>query len=255
MKTLTLGFKSREKKPRLTGLTAMIDPGLGVAAFGDFIDTHHAFIDAVKFGGGSGLLSPVIDKKLSILKERGVPFWFGGTLFERAYMERRLPAYLAWVRQKGAAYFELSERSVPLDHCEKESMIGILSAEFVVLSELCSTPDPLRFIDRIHLETEAGARFILIDGGAKEFEGDVGFHWLLTEPLSFHNLLFKATTPRGQARLVQIVGPDVNLANITAEQVITVEGLRRGLSHTTLFDVAPFSKRVKTASLPRHAQR
>ena len=74
-----LALPDRSAKPRKTGLTVLIDSGQPIGRFSDFIQSHAAMIDMVKFGWGTALVTPLLEKKLDVLIGAGIPFFFGGT--------------------------------------------------------------------------------------------------------------------------------------------------------------------------------
>ena len=62
MDSLFLELPEREVKPRRRGLTMTIDNGIAHGAFADAI-TAAPYIDMVKFGWGTALVTPGIDRK------------------------------------------------------------------------------------------------------------------------------------------------------------------------------------------------
>ena len=242
-----LGDQSRPPKPRKTGLTAIIDPGLPIAAFIDLIHSHHAWIDSVKFGWATALVTPRLDQKLAVLQHHGIPFWFGGTLFERAYAEGRLPDFLTFLREHRASYVEISDGTITLPAAEKLKLIRELSHEFLVLSEIgkkASTlePDAAAWRRAIWTELEAGARWVILEGRES---GTAGLYEpsgaprvtlieeILDASLSLDDLIFEAPQKHQQAFFINNIGPGVNLSNIAPGDVIGVETLRRGLRSDT----------------------
>ena len=65
-----------------TSLTIVIDIGLPTAAFTDLVASHGQYIDLVKFGWGTALVTRDLDRKARILADAGIGCCFGGTLFE-----------------------------------------------------------------------------------------------------------------------------------------------------------------------------
>ena len=78
-----LRLPNLELKPRRRGLTMVIDPGLFTGQFEDAIDSVGEFVDFVKFGWGTCLITKDIKRKIDILRSANIDFYFGGTLFER----------------------------------------------------------------------------------------------------------------------------------------------------------------------------
>ena len=101
--------------PGQHGTTMVIDTGLPTGAFTDVIESHGQLIDVVKFGWGTAMVTKDMDRKAAVLREAGVDFYFGGTLFEHFLWTGRLVAYLAMVERFGATHIEVSNASIPLD--------------------------------------------------------------------------------------------------------------------------------------------
>ena len=263
--TCFLGDPNCPAKPRKTGLTSIIDPGLPVAAFADLIQSHHLWIDSVKFGWATALVTPRLDQKIAVLERYAIPFWFGGTLFERAYAERRLADFVAFVSEHRAPYVEISDGTINLPAPEKLKLIRQLSHDFLVLSEIGKKageiePEPGVWCRAIWTELEAGARWVVLEGreggnaGLYEPSGTPRLSLIeeiLKTSLSLNDLVFEAPQKHQQAFFINRIGPDVNLANIAAGDVIGLETLRRGLRSDTFgrFSQTPGSPSIKR-SLP-----
>jgi phosphosulfolactate synthase len=84
----------------------VIDTGLPTRAFADLVASHGQYIDLVKFGWGTALVTRDLDRKARILADAGIGFCFGGTLFEH---------HLRLVEHTGATHIEVSNGTIPLD--------------------------------------------------------------------------------------------------------------------------------------------
>src|SRR5580692_10348590 len=88
-----LSLPSRSNKPRLQGLTVVIDNGWPVAAFKDAVASASPYIDLVKFGWGTALVTPRLREKTDWLNGKGIDYFFGGTLFEKFVMQGLVDDY------------------------------------------------------------------------------------------------------------------------------------------------------------------
>ncbi|MGH3593208.1 MAG: phosphosulfolactate synthase, partial [Pseudonocardiaceae bacterium] len=125
-----------EVKPRRRGLTMVIDPGLFTGQFEDAIDSVGEFVDFVKFGWGTCLVTKDIKRKIDILRSADIDFYFGGTLFERYALDGLVSEWVALCRQLGATHVEISNGTIPIDNTEKARWVGRFADEFVVISEV-----------------------------------------------------------------------------------------------------------------------
>ena len=114
----------------------VIDTGLPTGAFTDLIASHGEHIDLVKFGWGTALVTKDLDRKTAALKDAGVGFYFGGTLFEHFVWSGRLADYLALVERSGATHIEVSNGTIPLDQNAKASYVRRLAGMRPILSEV-----------------------------------------------------------------------------------------------------------------------
>src|SRR6266699_6114456 len=89
MNPTVLQLPPRASKPRRTGLTMVIDGGVGVAHFADLIASAAEYIDFVKFGWGTAVVTSQLDAKIEVLAANDVGFYFGGTLFEKCVLQGR----------------------------------------------------------------------------------------------------------------------------------------------------------------------
>src|SRR5579884_429233 len=126
----------RAVKPRTVGLTMLIDPGLPAHYFEDVIESAAPLIDLVKFGWGTSVITPNLDAKIACLRRHGVDYFFGGTLFEKFYRQRRLGAFVDYCRTHGCRYVEISNGTIDLANEDKASVIRDFAGEFRVLSEV-----------------------------------------------------------------------------------------------------------------------
>jgi phosphosulfolactate synthase len=245
---------ARSRKPRTRGLTMVIDPGMATGAFLDVVSSHGELIDLVKFGWGTALVTRDLERKVAALREAGIGFYFGGTLFEHCVWTDRLDDLVALARHVGARHVEVSNGTIPLDQHAKAEYIRALSGEFQVISEV-GFKDAGRsaqltardWVDAVREDLDAGARLVTTEtresgrSGIARADGHMRDEVLgaLLRAVDPACLLFEAPTKELQVELIRSVGPDANLGNIAATDVVGVETLRLGLRADTLLDLTP----------------
>jgi phosphosulfolactate synthase len=232
--------------------TMMIDPGLPTGAFTDVIASHGEFVDIVKFGWGTALVTKDIDRKIAVLREHGVDFYFGGTLFEYYLWTGRLDEYLAMMRHYGATHVEVSNGTIPLDQHGKAQYVRQLSGEMTVLSEVgykdadrSALLTPADWVSALQEDLDAGATTVITEAresgrsGIANADGQMRDDVLLAvlDAIDSRKVMFEAPTKDLQVALVRTVGPQVNLGNVAAADIIGVETLRRGLRGDTLLQL------------------
>ncbi|HEX3786351.1 MAG TPA: phosphosulfolactate synthase [Pseudonocardiaceae bacterium] len=234
------------------GTTMMIDPGLPTGAFTDVVHSHGDYIDLVKFGWGTALVTRDIDRKIGVLRDAGIGFYFGGTLFEHYVWTGRLRDYLALVERTGATHIEVSNGTIPLDQQSKAEYVRQMSGHRPVLSEVgykdadrSALLTPADWVSALQEDLDAGAVTVITEAresgrsGIADPDGhmrDDVLHAVL-DAIDPTLLMFEAPTKELQVELVLTVGPQVNLGNVAAADLIGLETLRRGLRGDTLLQL------------------
>jgi phosphosulfolactate synthase len=258
MDSIFLDLPARTSRPRHEGMTMVIDNGLPHAAFADAVDSFARYIDVVKFGWGTALVTSDIERKFATLREHGIPYYFGGTLFEKFVVQGRFESWLTLCRLCGCDMVEVSNGTIPLSNTEKAAYVRQCADEFTVLSEV-GFKDPGRagelsneqWVESIHEDLEAGASQVITE--ARE-SGKSGICTPDGKPrtdlidaivscgVDVSRLIFEAPTKDLQTHFITLLGPNVNLGNIAPSDIIGLETLRVGLRADTLphFESAHF---------------
>lgn len=251
---MTLSSPERTAPPPAHGLTMVLDPGLPTGLFSDVVTSHRSHIDLVKFGWGTALVTDDLDGKIAVLREAGIGFYFGGTLFEHYLWRGRLDDYLALVDRTGATHIEVSNGTIPLDQHAKAAHVRRLAHHRPVLAEVgykdadrSARLTPAQWAEAVAEDLDAGAALVIIEAresgrsGLADPDGHVRNDVLraviaASDPA---RLLFEAPTKELQVELINAVGPQVHLGNIATSDVIAVASLRRGLRGDTLLQLTP----------------
>ena len=244
-----LDLPSRPPKPRKQGITCLIDSGLPIAFFQDAIESHHEFIDYVKFGWGTSLVTREIRKKIAILGSHEIGFFFGGTLFEKAVKDDCVDDYLDYCQDLGAQIVEVSNGTLCFPLSEKCDFIRRIGGRFTVWSEVgFKDPQrsldfsPSRWIESIKAELDAGSKKVITESresgtsGVCRRDGEIRYGLIediLASGIDVEKLVFEAPNKMLQAYFVDKIGPNVNLANISFSDVVGTETLRLGLRSDT----------------------
>jgi phosphosulfolactate synthase len=250
MNPTTLKLPSRAAKPRATGRTMVIDGGIPTSHFADLVSSAAEYIDFVKFGWGTAIVTSGLRTKIEVLKANDVGFYFGGTLFEKYVLQGRFDDFRQLCLEYSCQYVEASNGTIPMSNSEKASYIHKLAGDFTVISEVgfkdasrSEQLPPSSWISYIQEDLEAGASMVTLEAresgrsGICRPDGALRFGLIedvLTSGIDQDQLLFEAPSTVLQAYFVTRIGPDVNLGNVPAEGVIGLETLRLGLRADTL---------------------
>src|ERR1700722_20398457 len=170
MRPTALQLPERAAKPRSRGITMAVDGRLPTRYFRDVVESGAEFLDFVKFGWGTALVTKDLSGKIAVLQDVGVNFYFGGTLFEKFVLQDRLDDFRALCHKYSCEYIEVSNGTIDLTNPEKAGYIRKLSDEFRVISEVgfkdaerSENLPPSRWIECIHEDRDAGAVLVTLE--------------------------------------------------------------------------------------------
>lgn len=245
-----LDLPARSTKPRPSGITMVIDNGLPLGFFADAVASAASYIDAVKFGWGTCLVTDTLQRKIDVLRAHDVGFWFGGTLFEKFVVQHRFESFLDLCRTWGCTTVEVSNGTIPISNQAKAEYVARCAEEFEVVSEVgfkdvrrSDAFSSAAWIDAIGCDLAAGASRVIAEAresgrsGICRTDGSLRVDLIddiLASDVEPDRLLFEAPTKDLQTQFVTRLGANVNLGNIPVADVIAVETLRLGLRADTL---------------------
>lgn len=247
-----IALPARSMKPRQDGLTMILDKGIGVNAFSEYLVLAGAYIDIVKFGWGTSRILPkdVVHKKIVLANDYHVKVCPGGTFLELAYLQGVVAEFLREAYDVGFRCIEVSDGTIHIAHDEKLHLIELAKQMgFAVFSEIGKKfwfeDKRLSLGDRIeqaHAELAAGSSKVIIEareaGSVGIFGADGAVHpedvAQLIDGIGLTHIIFEAPRPDQQRWLIANLGNTVNMGNIALDTVISLETLRCGLRADTL---------------------
>ena len=243
---------ARTAKPREDGLTMVMDKGCSLRQTEDLIDSAGHLVDMVKLGFGTSFVMNRLKEKIAAYRKAGIRVYLGGTLFEAFLARGQFKDYRKLVLDLGLDMAEVSDGSINIPHEEKCRYISTLAKDMTVLSEVGSKEtgiliSPARWVRMMQTELEAGSWKVIAE--ARE-SGTVGIyrpsghaHTTLVNRILAKvpgkNIIWEAPIKTQQVWFIKQRGPNVNLGNIAAEEVIPLETLRLGLRGDTFFQYLP----------------
>ena len=126
----------------------------------------------MKFGWGTAIVTNDLPRKIDVLDDAGVPYYFGGTLFEKFVLQDRFDDYRELCQSYSCRYVEVSNGTISLSDMEKAAYITKLADDFQVVSEVgfkdAERSERLapRPVDREHPRRHRRRRFAGHVGGA-----------------------------------------------------------------------------------------
>jgi len=130
---------SRSLKPRTTGLTMVIDKGLGLNQVEDLITTAGDYLDVITltFGTSAFYDFDLLNQKLHLLRQAEMKVMPGGTFLEVAVWRNSLEAYRDRAQERGFSAVEVSDGTIDIPLSERQKVIRrCLERGFLVISEV-----------------------------------------------------------------------------------------------------------------------
>lgn len=250
----------RTPKPRNNGITMVMDKGLSLSEARNLIEGSAEFIDIIKLGFGSSIITPLLDQKIKTYQDAGIPVYFGGTLLEAFIVRNQVDDYCRYIDKYNITHLEVSDGSIVMPHDEKCELIQSLAKKYTVISEVGSKEEgiiihPNKWIEMMNEELKAGSWKVIAESRES---GTVGIyrasgkahtvlvHKIISKVPTEH-IIWEAPQKNQQTWFIKLLGTNANLGNIAPNEVIPLECLRLGLRSDTFFDFLtaeniPYSK-------------
>jgi phosphosulfolactate synthase len=250
MNSTGLNLPQHAPKPRTSGLTMVIDGGVPLGLFTDLVELGAEYTDYVKFGWGTSVVTGCLREKIAVLDAHGIEFYFGGTLFEKFVLQDRFEDFRRFCDEYSCHHIEVSNGTIELSNAAKAGYIRKLAPDFTVVSEVgfkdpgrSEMLPPSEWVASIKEDIDAGASIVTLEAresgssGIVRPNGELRYGLIedvLSAGIDVDRLLFEAPTSALQTHMISRIGPNVNLGNIPAPGVISLETLRLGLRSDTL---------------------
>ncbi len=231
----------------------MIDWGIPTGQQADIIASAEHLIDKAKVAGGIPRFMPFdqLKGKLNAYREARISTANGGLFTELALKQGTYDALLSELCELGFASVEVSENLVALSASEKSEAVrharqnyGLLVLGEVGRKEGTMSDDEV--IEDIETYLNAGADSVYLEA-YEMFDGPIPREKLirrLSENFPPETLIYELPvvvlpgTTRDikhqiAARMVSILGTEVNLANVEHDELYLLECIRRGLAGDT----------------------
>jgi phosphosulfolactate synthase len=256
LRQLLSHIPERPPKPRNDGLTMVMDKGLSLREAEDFAAVGSEYVDFVKLGFGTSVITPDVESKIRTYQKAGMEVYFGGTLFEAFIIRGLFKEYIELLKDSGIRMAEISDGSYEFEHAEKLEYIRELSKDFTVISEVGSKKKniiftPEEWVDMMKSELRAGSVKVIAEAresgtiGIYNDDGSVNIELIntISKQVGFHSVLWEAPQKPQQAWFILNFGANVNLGNIAPNEIIALESLRLGLRSDTFFRFLPENMR------------
>ena len=239
---------ARTIKPRRRGITHVIDTGTPRAGIEALVQAHGGLVDVWKFGFGTAYVDTAIASKIELLGAHDIRACPGGTLLEAAWLQGRTEEFFCWARDLGFDCVEVSRGATDLPAAAKRGLITrSRHLGFDVFAEV-GAKDPSEpalsehWLDEARRDIDSGACWLVAEGRESGtvglYDRDGAVRAELVDALEGLGddvpVVYEAPRVQQQAWLVNHLGANVNLANISVDEVLSTEALRLGLRADTM---------------------
>jgi phosphosulfolactate synthase (CoM biosynthesis protein A) len=254
-----LRLNQRQGKPRDRGLTEIRGPyyaPMGRRYLQDILETMGAYVDILKFAGGSFSLMPrpVVREINDLCHQYDVQVSTGGFIeYVLTQGAEAVERYLEECKALGFDIVEISSGfiSIPIDDLlrltERVQRLGMKAkpeiniqfgaggASSVEELEAEGIQDPSRAIEEARRHLEAGAYMIMVESEGiteqvRNWRTDVSA--MIADELGIDKVMFEAAEPQVFGWYIKNFGPEVNLF-VDHSQIVELECIRSGIWGTT----------------------
>jgi phosphosulfolactate synthase len=246
MKEILKNLPERPNKPRSEGLTMVMDKGLSLNEAENMIALKSDLTDIVKLGFGTSILTKNIAEKIKLYQQSGMMVYTGGTLFEAFIVRHQFDDYCKLMDTLKLDMVEVSDGSMFIEHDKKCEYIQKLSSNYRVISEIGSKDESVTiknsdWIKFMKKELDAGSWKVIAEAreggnvGVFDKNGLVKNDLIeeITNQISVTKILWEAPQKKQQVWFINNFGANVNLGNISPNDIISLECLRLGLRGDT----------------------
>ena len=258
-----------EPKPRGSGITMVIDWGIGLNEQTDVIGTSGYFIDIAKIAVGMSRLIPreYLAKKIGLYKQNDIQPFPGGQWLELAILQNRVSEYFEAASAIGYEYVEVSDNAIAISPNRKKQIIQqAIESGLEVIGEVgkkVSTTDVDALVSDVENTLEGGAWKVFVE--AKEIFGEElnrDIIQKLANSLDISKLIFEIPGAYVQPVhnyeqyemwrwLLNCFGPKVNIASILPGDSLKLAALRLGVGPDTDYEPGAFCRSV-SGELSKH---
>ena len=246
-------FEFLDKFDILNAKTMVIDKGLGPKHVEDMLKVNGDYFNFIKYGWGTSILcdDKIVQEKNEIYASYDIKSYTGGTLFELANNQNKIDEYFDEIDRLGFTAIEISDGSTIIPEEDRNELIKkAKSLGYYTLSEIGKKnpeKDHEYSIDKrielIEKDIKSGSDMVIIEGresgkniGIYDEKGNVKSDDLnkISENVDQNKIMWEAPNKNQQIELILTIGNEVNIGNVSPDEIISLETLRRGLRGDTL---------------------
>ncbi len=238
-------------KPRKTGLTMMIDMGLGPNLLDDHLSVAGPYVDIAKIYVGSAMLydEDVLAAKAGVYRKHGVDIFIGGQFLEYVITKQgyeAAPAYFKEVSRLGVNSVEVSDNCIEMSDEQRASLIAMAQDNGLEVHGEVGSKDDFADIKELIRQSQvcldAGCDMVLFEAAELVTAGETNIESIqqIKDAVPAHQVMIELPGPwiagvtlnniyEMTKQTLKIFGPDANLGNVAWDQVVNLETMRQGI--------------------------
>ena len=130
-----LDLPARDRKPRLRGLTHVLDKGTTMPELEAVLAGVGHLIDVFKIGWGISYVDRTVKERVALCGAAGITVCLGGTLLEVCAAQGKVDELREWAIDLGVDAVEVSNGLRALRAGQKTGLVRTLAADFQVFAE------------------------------------------------------------------------------------------------------------------------
>ena len=238
-------------KPRSRGLTSLLDYGIGIGAQRDLLELAAHVIDIAKLATGTARVytEKVLTAKIETYRQFDVEVLMGGQFAEYTFATGGMSscdALFAEAKRVGFSKVEVSDTCRPFGAATRQALIA--QARSHGLAVVCEIGQLERVSNDDQLYAEIATamtldvELVIVEGSelVNEHGPRSGLIERIRAGLDTDRLLFELPGPgiggasqeqveMMKCLLIRTVGPDVNIGNVSADEIVQTEVVRLGI--------------------------
>jgi len=246
-------FEFLDKFDTLNSKTMVIDKGLGSKHVEDMLKVNGNYFNFIKYGWGTSILcdDKLVKEKNEIYNSYNIKSYTGGTLFELANKQNKIEEYFDEIDRLGFTAIEISDGSTVIPEEDRKDLIKkAKEMGYYTLSEI-GKKNPEKDheysidkrIEMIQMDIDSGSDMVIIEGresgkniGIYDEKGNIKSDDLnkISQKVDQKKIMWEAPNKNQQIELILTIGNEVNIGNVSPDEIISLETLRRGLRGDTL---------------------
>jgi phosphosulfolactate synthase len=245
-------IQGRTAKPRERGVTMVIDTGLGLGATADLLELAGPYVDVLKLAFGTTAFygERLLRRKIELVRAAGVTVYPGGTFLEVAVVQGKGREFVQRTADLGFDGIEISDGTIQMSAHTRFTLMDLAHRYGLRVVTEVGKKHPADRVPRSNIREQIaadlrhGAWKVIVEGresgkgvviyradGSIDEEEMEGIAAAVEDPSL---LIWEAPLKSQQQDLILRFGCNVNLGNVHAEDVLSLEALRVGLRGDTL---------------------